>query len=214
MKTITLLVYGNVTEENKEDVSISANMMYKYISNHMKESTESAESETFDFNTLYFNDLFKLSNAVTKKDITENIDGILVLYNGNTELRISDVLESVINILEIGNLYNIDNCVVGSKILNKEYSEIQHIPCNKYLLIDTISSDIFIFRPIVQKVKRHICIKTRSNYERNVLGLNIHNQLCGNPDYKNNNILLNIDDTNAVNLYIFDECKDIPELHL
>lgn len=52
-----------------------------------------------------------------------------------------------------------------------------------------------------------IIIKTRNNRERDQLGSEIHNLLKGNPDYKDNFIVLNIDSNKRVRLWIFDESK-------
>lgn len=62
------------------------------------------------------------------------------------------------------------------------------------------------------KVKRHVCIKCVDDKDQMAVGNYLHEQLRGNQDYIDNNIILNIDAENEVNLYFFDECKEIPTL--
>lgn len=61
---------------------------------------------------------------------------------------------------------------------------------------------------------RHVKITTRNNKEKMDLGNYIHGQLVGKPDYVNNYIILNIDAENEINLYIFEGCKEIPDIHI
>lgn len=60
--------------------------------------------------------------------------------------------------------------------------------------------------------KRLIQITTRTNEEKTELGQKIHEQLKGNKDYINNNIVLNIDDDCLIMLAIFNECKEMPKI--
>lgn len=48
--------------------------------------------------------------------------------------------------------------------------------------------------------------------EQMAVGNHIHEQLVGNKDYMNDNIILNTDEPCEVNVYIFKECKEIPTL--
>jgi hypothetical protein len=63
-----------------------------------------------------------------------------------------------------------------------------------------------------EKLKMHITIRTIDDKEQMKIGNSIHHQLVGNKDYIDNNIILNIDDNNEVNLYIFKECESIPDI--
>lgn len=77
---------------------------------------------------------------------------------------------------------------------------------------------------ITQDLYREMCkriyvIKTEDGAEYDVLE-KIHNQLAGNIDYANSNIVLNDSSTrrdgtmNEVHVYIFNECNDIPEIRV
>ena len=59
---------------------------------------------------------------------------------------------------------------------------------------------------------KHICIKCVDDKEQMAVGNHIHEQLVGNKDYMNDNIILNTDEPCEVNVYIFKECKEIPTL--
>ena len=61
-------------------------------------------------------------------------------------------------------------------------------------------------------LKMHITIRTTDEKEQMKIGNSIHHQLVGNQDYKNSNIVLNIDEENEVNLYIFKECEIVPDI--
>lgn len=61
------------------------------------------------------------------------------------------------------------------------------------------------------QLKRKIIITTDSNETKMEIGTKIHNQLRGNPDYVDSNIILNIDDDNTVLLLIYEEAV-IPEI--
>lgn len=62
-------------------------------------------------------------------------------------------------------------------------------------------------------VKRIISI-TCDESEKMAVATKIHEQLVGNQDYKDSNILLNCDRFEAVDLYIFDECTEIPVISI
>lgn len=64
----------------------------------------------------------------------------------------------------------------------------------------------------MEELKMHISIKTINNEEKMRIGNSIHDQLVGNSDYIDSNIILNIDDENEVNLYIFKECENVPKI--
>ena len=61
-------------------------------------------------------------------------------------------------------------------------------------------------------LKKVITIECSDNNEKMAVGNLIHKQLRGNEDYINNNIILNIDTDNTVKLWIFKECKEIPQI--
>ena len=63
-----------------------------------------------------------------------------------------------------------------------------------------------------KNLKMHITIRVADNEEKMEIGNFIHSQLVGFEDYQNNNIVLNIDDDNEVNLYVFKECKFFPDI--
>ena len=63
-----------------------------------------------------------------------------------------------------------------------------------------------------EQLKMHITIRTVDDKEQMRVGNSIHHQLRGNKDYIDNNIILNIDTENEVNLYIFKECENIPDI--
>ena len=61
-------------------------------------------------------------------------------------------------------------------------------------------------------LKMHITIRTIDEKEQLRIGNSIHRQLVGNKDYIDCNIILNIDVENEVNLYIYKECKNVPDI--
>ena len=63
-----------------------------------------------------------------------------------------------------------------------------------------------------ENLRMHITIRTTDEKEQMRVGNSIHHQLVGNKDYIDNNIILNIDVDNEVNLYIFKECENIPDI--
>lgn len=60
-------------------------------------------------------------------------------------------------------------------------------------------------------VKRIISI-TCDESEKMIIATKIHEQLVGNQDYIDSNILLNCDRLEAVDLFIFEECTEIPTI--
>lgn len=54
-------------------------------------------------------------------------------------------------------------------------------------------------------IKKILDIKCENNDEKVRIGKKIHEQLAGNKDYKDNNIILNIEADNEVCLYIYEE---------
>lgn len=60
--------------------------------------------------------------------------------------------------------------------------------------------------------KKAIEIECSSNEEKMEVGKLIHNQLKGNQDYIDNNIILNIDEDCKVIVIIFNECKEEPTI--
>lgn len=65
---------------------------------------------------------------------------------------------------------------------------------------------------MANKVIRQITVKCIDEKDQMAVGNYLHEQLRGNEDYINSNIVLNIDAPNEVNLYFFEECKKIPDL--
>lgn len=69
-----------------------------------------------------------------------------------------------------------------------------------------------------ESIRRQIIIKTHSRDEELRIGSKIHDQLVGNPDYKENRICLNLSDArddnteNEVHLYIFTDSESDPEI--
>ena len=63
-----------------------------------------------------------------------------------------------------------------------------------------------------ENLKMHITIRTIDEKEQMRIGNSIHHQLVGNKDYVDNNIVLNIDVDNEVNLYIYKECENVPDV--
>lgn len=63
-----------------------------------------------------------------------------------------------------------------------------------------------------QNVKMHIKITVKDDKEQSAIGNTIHEQLRDNPDYVEDRIVLNIDADNEVNLYVFDDCDEVPTI--
>ena len=64
----------------------------------------------------------------------------------------------------------------------------------------------------MDKVKMHVRITVEDNEKKMELGRKIHNQLVGNEDYIESDILLNVDEDDIVDLYVFEGCKNVPEI--
>lgn len=61
-------------------------------------------------------------------------------------------------------------------------------------------------------LKMHIKITVTDDKEQLSIANAIHEQLRGEPDYVNNNIVLNIDTDGEINLYVFKECMHVPTI--
>lgn len=70
----------------------------------------------------------------------------------------------------------------------------------------------------MNNIKRLYKINTETSEECAKVMRNIHDQLVGNTDYIESNIILNDSDTrcddtvNEIRVYIFKECKNIPDI--
>ena len=62
--------------------------------------------------------------------------------------------------------------------------------------------------------KLYIKIEASTEEEKFKIGNKIHEQLVGNKDYIDSNIVLNIEQPLTVRLWIYDECEDIPEIRI
>ena len=63
-------------------------------------------------------------------------------------------------------------------------------------------------------LKMKVTIETTDEKEQMKIGNFIHDQLRGNQDYIDSNIVLNIETKNIIKLYVFKECKDIPTISI
>lgn len=61
-------------------------------------------------------------------------------------------------------------------------------------------------------LKMHITIRTANEDEQMRIANSIHHQLVGNKDYVDSKIVLSIDVGDEVNLYIFNECENVPDI--
>lgn len=61
-------------------------------------------------------------------------------------------------------------------------------------------------------VKKYIQIEVQTEEEKKVIGTKIHEQLIGNQDYIDSNIILNIDEPYMVRLWFFKECENVPSI--
>ena len=65
----------------------------------------------------------------------------------------------------------------------------------------------------LKPIKKIITIECSDKADAMRVGEAIHQQLVGNEDYVNNNIVLNCTDfDNLVKIMIFPECKEIPQI--
>ena len=60
--------------------------------------------------------------------------------------------------------------------------------------------------------KLAITIEVSDEQVQLAIGTAIHEQLRGNKDYIDSNIILNIGEPNIVKLYVFKECEHIPAI--
>ena len=60
--------------------------------------------------------------------------------------------------------------------------------------------------------RMHISIEVNDDKELLAISNNIHEQLRGNKDYIDNNIIISIDSPSIINISISKECKDIPSI--
>lgn len=60
--------------------------------------------------------------------------------------------------------------------------------------------------------KMHIIIRTNDVKEKRRIANSIHQQLVGNKDYIDCNIILNDYYEDEINLYIFNECENVPNI--
>ena len=63
-----------------------------------------------------------------------------------------------------------------------------------------------------ENFKMHIIIRTNDVKEKRRIANSIHQQLVGNKDYIDCNIILNDYYEDEINLYIFNECKNVPNI--
>ena len=59
--------------------------------------------------------------------------------------------------------------------------------------------------------KMYIQIEVKDEKEQLTIANAIHEQLRGNQDYIDSNIILNID-VDAIRVYVFEECTDVPTI--
>lgn len=65
-----------------------------------------------------------------------------------------------------------------------------------------------------ENLKMKVTIETTDAKEQMKIGNFIHEQLRGNQDYIDSNIVLNIETKNTIKLYVFKECKNIPTISI
>lgn len=65
-----------------------------------------------------------------------------------------------------------------------------------------------------EEIKYEMVIYTKDNNEKVRIGAAIHNQLRGNPDYIDSNIILNIDEDCTVYLTVMNDCNNFPTVTL
>lgn len=65
---------------------------------------------------------------------------------------------------------------------------------------------------MAKSFKKAIEIECSSNDEKMKVSRLIHDQLVGNQDYIDNNIVLNHDEDCKVMVVVFNECKEEPEI--
>lgn len=60
--------------------------------------------------------------------------------------------------------------------------------------------------------KLNITIETENDDKKMEIGNHIHEQLVGNKDYVDCNIILNVDERNKIRLIVYDECEYVPPI--
>ena len=63
-----------------------------------------------------------------------------------------------------------------------------------------------------KNIKMKITIKVSDEKEQMAIANHIDQQLIGNMDYKLSNIVVNIDVGNIIEVYVFEECKEVPTI--
>lgn len=63
-----------------------------------------------------------------------------------------------------------------------------------------------------ESLQRIVVIETADNEEKMRIGTSIHEQLRGNQDYIDSNIVLNVDDDCTIRLWILKACKEVPKI--
>lgn len=63
-----------------------------------------------------------------------------------------------------------------------------------------------------EALRAMVTIDTQGNEEKMRIGTAIHEQLRGNPDYVNNNIVLNVDEDSRIRLWLLKDSSSIPEI--
>lgn len=76
-----------------------------------------------------------------------------------------------------------------------------------------------VFTKMDCQLKREILFICKDEASEKIIGNMVHDQLRGNPDYKNSNIILNLSrdserPENVLGLYFFKECENIPDIGL
>lgn len=66
----------------------------------------------------------------------------------------------------------------------------------------------------MEEAVKEIVISTKTNEEKMIIGSDIHNQLRGNQDYIDNNIILNADDDCTIRISVFREAKTPTEINI
>ncbi len=62
-----------------------------------------------------------------------------------------------------------------------------------------------------ENILKYVQIEFQDDKDLERIAMGIHMQLVGNEDYINNKIVINID-TDAVRLYFFEGCSEIPDI--
>ena len=62
--------------------------------------------------------------------------------------------------------------------------------------------------------RKAIEIECSSNEEKEKLGEKIHDQLVGNEEYINNNIILDMTEDCKIHIIVFNECQNEPDIYI